>query len=85
MVLEDYLLSNEYYLSAHSLNLFLLRWLKGKRFFEVVKGFMEVRPAYLAAAFEAIDREFNSFEKYIQFTLGLTEPDIDLLRNLYLE
>ena len=62
VVLEDYLLSNEYYLSAHSLNLFLLRWLKGKRFFEVVKGFMEVRPAYLAAAFEAIDREFNSFK-----------------------
>jgi len=85
VVMEDYLLSNQYYLSAHSWSLFLIRLMKGKRFSNVVKGFLEVRPAYLCAAFEAIDREFGSFEKYIRNGLGLTEQDIKHLRNLYLE
>ena len=85
VVMEDYLLSNQYYLSAHSWSLFLIRLMKGKRFSNVVKGFLEVRPAYLCAAFEAIDREFGSFEKYVHNGLGLTEQDIKHLRNLYLE
>jgi len=85
VVMEDHLLSNQYYLSAHSWSLFLIRLMKGKRFSNVVKGFLEVRPAYLCAAFEAIDREFGSFEKYVHNGLGLTEQDIKHLRNLYLE
>jgi protein-tyrosine phosphatase len=85
VVMEDYLLSNQYYLSAHSWSLFLIRIMKGKRFSNVIKGFLEVRPAYLCAAFEAIDREFGSLEKYVRNGLGLTEQDIKHLRNLYLE
>ena len=85
VVMEDYLLSNQYYLSAYSWSLFLIRLMKGKRFSNVVKGFLEVVPAYLCAAFEAIDREFGSFEKYVRNGLGLTDQDIKHLRNLYLE
>ncbi len=85
VVLEDYLLSNQYYLTAHSWNLFLIRLMKGNRFSNVVKGFLEVKPAYLCAAFEAIDSEFGSFEKYVRNGLGLTEQDIKNIRNLYLE
>ena len=85
VVMEDYLLSNQYYLSAYSWSLFLIRLMKGKRFSNVVKGFLEVIPAYLSAAFEAIDREFGSFEKYVRNGLGLTDQDIKHLRNLYLE
>lgn len=85
VVMEDYLLSNQYYLPGHSRSLFLIRLIKGKRFSNVVKGFLEVRPAYLCAAFEAVDREFGSFEKYVRNGLGLTEQDIKNLRNLCLE
>jgi protein-tyrosine phosphatase len=85
VVMEDYLLSNQYYLSEHIWRLLILRLMKGKRFSNVVKGFLEVRPAYLSAAFETIDREFGSFEKYVYNALGLTEQDIKFLKFLYLE
>jgi protein-tyrosine phosphatase len=84
-VMEDYLLSNQYYLSTHSWDLFVLRLMKGKRFSQALKGFLEVRPAYLSAAFETINREFGSFEKYVRNGLGLSEHDIQLLRGFYLE
>jgi protein-tyrosine phosphatase len=84
VVMSDFLLSNQYYLSAYSRSLLMLRLMKGKRFSDTVKGFLEVRPAYLSAAFDAIDREFSSFEKYIRSGLGLTERDVELLKDLYL-
>jgi protein-tyrosine phosphatase len=85
VVMQDYLLSNQYYLSAHSWSLLVLRLMKGKRFSNVVKGFLEVSPSYLSAAFNAIDHEFGSFEKYVRNGLGLTEQDIEYLKILYLE
>jgi len=85
VVMEDYLLSNRYYLPSYAWNLAVLRLMKGKRFAAVVKGFLEVRPAYLSAALETTDREFGSFEKYIRNGLGLTEKDVATLRNIYLE
>jgi protein-tyrosine phosphatase len=85
VVMDDYLLSNQYYLSAYSWNLFVLHLIKGKRFSTFVKGFLEVRSAFLSAAFQTIDREYGSFEKYVHNGLGLTGQDIELLRSLYLE
>jgi|SRR5271157_334491 len=84
-VMDDYLLSNEYYLPAYSWDFLVLRLTKGKRVSAVAKGFFEVQHSYLSAAFEAIDREFGSFEKYVSNGLGLTEQDIEHLKNLYLE
>jgi protein-tyrosine phosphatase len=84
-VMEDYLLSNQYYLSAHSWNLFVLQLVRGKRFSAVAKDFLEVQPAYLSAAFETIDREYGSFEKYVHTGLGMSEQDIELLKSIYLE
>ena len=85
MVMEDYLLSNQYYLSAYKWDLALLQLLKGKRFAAVVKGFLEVRSAYLATAFEAIDYKYGSFEKYVRNGLGLTQKDVEHFKSLYLE
>ena len=85
VVMEDYLLSNQYYLSAYSWNLFMLHIIKGKRFSTFLKGFLEVRSAYLSAAFQTIDREYGSFVNYVHTGLGLTRQDIELLRSLYLE
>jgi protein-tyrosine phosphatase len=52
---------------------------------QAIKGFLEVRPVYLVAAFHAIDQEHGSFEKYIRNGLELTQNDIDHLRAVYLE
>ncbi len=85
IAMNDYLLSNQYYLSAFSWKIFILRLMKGKRFSEVVKGFLEVHPAYLSAAFKTIDHEFGSFENYVRSGLDLTEKDVENLRSIYLE
>jgi protein-tyrosine phosphatase len=85
VVMEDYLLTNKYLLSAYRWNLVLAQLVKGKRFMSAVKAFMEASPKYLGAAFDAIDREHGSFENYIQHGLGLSKQDIDHLKNLYLE
>ena len=85
VVMDDYLLSNQYYLSAYSWNLFVLHLIKGKRFSTFLKGFLEVRSAFLSAAFQSIDHEYGSFEKYVHNGLSLTEQDIEILRSLYLE
>jgi len=82
--MEDYLLTDKYFLSAHRWNLVLLR-LMGNWFMSVVKAFMEANPAYLNAAFEAIDREHGSFENYVRDGLGLSQKDIEHLKSLYLE
>ena len=85
VVTDDYLLSNEYYLPAYSWDFLVLRLTKGKRVSVVAKGFYEVQPAYLSAAFDAIDREYGSFEKYVGNGLSLTGQDIEHLKNSYLE
>ena len=54
--MKGYLLSNQYYLSAHSWSLLVIRLMKGKRFSDIVKGFLHIQPVYLSAAFETIDR-----------------------------
>ncbi len=84
VIMNDYLLSNQYYLAAHSRSLLILRLMKGKRFSDTVKGFLEVRPSYLSAAFESIDREFGSFESYVHNGIGLTKQDVENLKNIYL-
>lgn len=84
-VMEDYLLSNRYYLSAYSWYFIVLQLVKGEKVSEFVEGFMEVRPAFLSAAFEIIDREYGSFENYVRYELGLTGQDIELLKSYYLE
>jgi protein-tyrosine phosphatase len=84
-VMEDYLLTDQYFFSSYKWSLALMRLLKGKRFVEKVKGFMAAHPSYLSAAFETIDREHGSFENYVRDGLGLSEKDIEQFKMLYLE
>ncbi len=84
-VMEDYLLSNEYFLGGYKWKLVLLRLMRGKHFVNGIKGFMIAHPSYLGAAFDAIDREHGSFENYVRDGLGLSEPDVEHFKMLYLE
>ena len=84
-VMGDYLLSNKYFFAAQRWKLFLLRLLKGKQVAGVVSGLLRVHPAYLSAAFQAIDRDHGTFENYVREGLGLTTQDVDTLKYLYLE
>jgi protein-tyrosine phosphatase len=83
-VMEDYLLTNQYFMRGYRWNLWLARLLKGKKFAEVLKGFMIADPAYLSAAFNALQQEHGSFENYVRDGLGLTETEIEHLKSIYL-
>jgi len=85
VVMEDYLLSNRYFLAAQRWKLALFRLLKGRRFINAIMDFMEARPEYLSAAFQALESEHGSFENYLRDGLGLGRQDIGRLGNTYLE
>lgn len=85
VIMQDYLLTNQYILPSFQRELTFLRIFRGKRFTEAVKAFMEARPEYLSAAFDAIDREFGSFDAYVYDALGLSIHDVNKLKAVYLE
>ncbi len=85
VVMEDYLLSNQYYLSAHKWDPAPLQLIKGKRFAGIVKGFLGVRSSHLATAFEALEHKYGSIENYVHVGLGLAEKDLAYLKLLFLE
>lgn len=84
-VMEDYLLSNRYF-----------RYLPEKQtpeeaaFWdslppEVLDAVVKADPAYLEAAFAAIEARPGGMARYRSEDLGLSEPDVARLRALYLE
>lgn len=84
-VMEDYLLTNNYFFAGYKWNLVLARLMKGRQFAEAIKGFMMADHRYLLAAFAAIDREHGSFENYLRNGLGLSAAEIEYFKASYLE
>jgi protein-tyrosine phosphatase len=84
-VMQDYLLTNEYFLASYRFALVLMRLLRGEKFASAVHGFMIADPAYLSAAFETMNQVYGSFEDYVFKALGLRARDLEKLRALYLE
>jgi protein-tyrosine phosphatase len=85
IVMADYLLTNQYVITAHRWRLSLLRLWKGKQVAQTVTGMLQAQPAYLSAAFQAIDQNHGSFDGYIRNALQLTASDVEYLKSLYLE
>jgi len=85
VAMEDYLLTNQYFARGFKWNLMLAQLMKGKKFAEVLQGFIEARTEYLSAAFETLEREHGSFENYIHDGLGLAQNDLKHLKTLYVE
>ncbi len=85
IAMQDYLLTNDYLLSAFKRELFMARLLKGKKFAEGIRGFMRADERYLSAAFDQLEKDHGAFENYVQNGLGLNDPDIARLKTYYLE
>ena len=84
-VMQDYLLTNDYFFAGYRWNLIMARVMKGKRFTDAIKGFMLADPRYLLVAFETIECEYGSFQNYLRSGLGLSDADIESFKALYLE
>ena len=52
---------------------------------EALAVIMGVMPEYLLTAFETIDSTYGSFDGYLAQGLGITQPVVNRLRELYLE
>lgn len=79
VILEDYLLSNQYAEKRKPLILFL-RLTKGKEIIKIAKKMMSVDKTWLQAAFHAVDQQWGSFDNYVREGLGLIQTDIVELR-----
>ena len=92
-VMEDYLLSNDYLAASNEDTLAQVRTVvagvQGVPEDEVdlsnLEALLEVRPEYLQAAFDAVDEQYGSLEAYLTDGLGLTQEEIDALREDLLE
>lgn len=84
-VLQDYTLTDAYLLDRYKWNLVLAQFLKGKRFADGVRGFLRAHPDYLSAAFRTLEEAHGSFDNYIRDGLGITDADIEKMKNTYLE
>jgi protein-tyrosine phosphatase len=85
-VMEDYLLSNQYLgsrASWYSFLAYIASFFRTPQ--EEVRALLEVRPAYLEAAFEAIEKEYVDFERYLTGCLQLDKEQRRQLRYLLLE
>jgi protein-tyrosine phosphatase len=75
-ILQDYLLTNALY--RHDAG-------QGAPFSaQVMDVVWRVREDFLHAALQAIDADYGSMAQYLQNGLGLAEPDLERLRQMYL-
>lgn len=84
VVMQDYLLTNTYLLDRYKWNLVVAGLLRGRKFADGIRGFIRADERYLSAAFHVLEREHGSFENYVRDGLGLSDADIERLKNIYL-
>jgi protein-tyrosine phosphatase len=84
-IVRDYLLSQLYVLQARTLDISILRFVRGKEIAHIAEGFIKADVAYLQAAFDAIDARYGSFDAYVRDGLELSHEDVRALRLALLE
>lgn len=81
IVMQDYLLSNEYVVSQARIDAVVARG--GTR--RTALATMGVDSAYLDALFRSIDERYGSFDNYRRTALGVSDAELVALRNRLLE
>ncbi len=85
VVMADYMASKQHAADARANQLRILRLFKGDEAADKLQTLLGVEEAWLAAAFEAIDAQWGSFENYTAQALQLSAADIESLRTTLLE
>lgn len=89
-VIEDYLLTNRYVVADDTIARTAVAYQKLLGLdrvpsTEVLKPIMSVDRSYIEAALETIDKKYGSFDEYRRKKLHLSDPDVETLRDRYLE
>jgi protein-tyrosine phosphatase len=85
-VMEDYLASNRYlhrFVAATMRKVFFVTFSRAKA--RLVRPLLVADERYLAASFETIDDCYGSFDAYVRDGLSLSDDDVALLREYFLE
>lgn len=81
IVMQDYMASEDHALEARKFQMLLLRLFKGQVAADKMAIFMGVEEAWLRAAFDEIDASWGGFDNYVRDGLGLSDADLEQLRN----
>ena len=81
----DYLVSKQHALEARRGQLLLLRLFKDEEAADKLSVMMGVEPAWLAAAFDEVDKRWGGFDAYVRDGLQLDQQDIARLRQALLD
>ena len=84
-IMADYLLSNENRLSTDKLNMGQTNVQLPPEQLKMFEALTKVHEEYLAAFFDEIDKAWDGTEGYLKKGLGLTDGDLDRMKELYLE
>lgn len=85
-VMEDFLLTNYYTAAATEKRLRMIRVFSLFRAdTDALRPLFGVEPAYLEAAFEAIDKNYGDLDAYRRTALGLDDGEVEAFRRLVLE
>ena len=79
LIIEDYLLSNQYVEKRWRLIIMLLVT-RGREPIRILKKLMSVDETWIQAAFHAVDQQWGSFDRYAAEALNLTAADIAQLQ-----
>ncbi len=85
-VMEDFLLTNHYTAAATEKRLRMI-WMFSlfRADTDALRPLFGVEPAYLDAAFEAIEKNYGDFDRYRREALGLDDAEVAAFRALALE
>ncbi|MEM1114601.1 MAG: tyrosine-protein phosphatase [Pseudomonadota bacterium] len=84
-VLDDYMLSKTYSVEARRNLLRVMRVMQGEDVAQKLEVLMGVERDWLEAAFDEIDQQYGNFDGYVREGLGLTEAEVQQLRDQLLE
>ncbi len=85
-VMEDFLLTNHYTHSATERQLLMIKVFSLFRAdTDALRPLFGVEPAYLDAAFQAIDSSYGDFDSYRRTALGLDDAEVEAFRTAVLE
>lgn len=85
-IMKDFLLSNKYRAAENKQTLdALAKQTDNKKVLDGMKAILEVRPAYLNAAFDEIKAKYGSTDAFLKKGLGLSSKDIQKLQKMYLQ
>jgi protein-tyrosine phosphatase len=81
-VMADFLKSNDYILPHYAKEIEEFVKAGGER--EIIEAILGVKPEYLEAAFDEMEKSFGSIEAYFETGLGIDAKGQEALRALYL-